>query len=182
MKKQEFLERLRKNLPEADREERLSFYSEMIDDRMEEGLSEEEAVEAVASPENILVDAPPEKAKKEWKTWEILLLAVGSPVWASLLIAAVAVVLSLYVSWWTVIVSLWAVFGSLAACGVAGAVSGAAFIARGYMESGLAMIGAGIVCAGLAIVLFCIARGITRGTVSLTKTLVQRCAAGKEKG
>lgn len=47
MNKQEFLVKLRKGLsglPKEDIEERLTFYSEMIDDRMEEGLSEEEAV------------------------------------------------------------------------------------------------------------------------------------------
>ena len=50
MNKQAFLERLRKalsGLPPKEQEERITFYSEMIDDRMEEGLSEEE--EAVAS-------------------------------------------------------------------------------------------------------------------------------------
>ena len=38
-------------LPKDDVEERLSFYSEMIEDRIEDGLSEEEAVEAVATEE-----------------------------------------------------------------------------------------------------------------------------------
>jgi uncharacterized membrane protein len=49
MGKQEFLTRLGKalsGLPREDIEERLNFYSEMIEDRMEEGLSEEEAVAA----------------------------------------------------------------------------------------------------------------------------------------
>ena len=52
MNKQEFVERLRKGLsglPQDDIEERLTFYSEMIDDRMEEGLSEEEAVGEIGS-------------------------------------------------------------------------------------------------------------------------------------
>ena len=56
MNKQEFLDRLRKGLsglPQAEREERLLFYSEMIDDRMEEGLTEEEAVAALGSLEEI---------------------------------------------------------------------------------------------------------------------------------
>lgn len=46
MSKQEFLEQLRRGLsglPREDIEERLKFYSEMLEDRMEEGLSEEEA-------------------------------------------------------------------------------------------------------------------------------------------
>ena len=45
MRKQEFLAQLRKalsGLPQDEIEERLTFYGEMIDDRMEEGLSEEE--------------------------------------------------------------------------------------------------------------------------------------------
>ena len=50
MTKQEFLHRLEEGLaglPQEDLAERLSFYSEMIDDRMEEGLSEEEAVAGI---------------------------------------------------------------------------------------------------------------------------------------
>ena len=44
MNKQEFLAGLRKGLsglPQEDIEERLLFYSEMIDDRIEEGMEEE---------------------------------------------------------------------------------------------------------------------------------------------
>ena len=47
MTKEGFLAQLRQQLwalPEADRQNSLDYYAEMIDDRMEEGLSEEEAV------------------------------------------------------------------------------------------------------------------------------------------
>ena len=47
MNKQEFLVQLRNalsGLPKDDIEERIEFYSEMIEDRIEEGLSEEEAI------------------------------------------------------------------------------------------------------------------------------------------
>ena len=46
MNKQEFLNQLRSGLnglPHEEIEERVMFYSEMIDDRVEEGLSEEDA-------------------------------------------------------------------------------------------------------------------------------------------
>ena len=46
MRKQEFMDDLRSRLsalPPPELEERLSFYEEIINDRMEEGLSEEEA-------------------------------------------------------------------------------------------------------------------------------------------
>ena len=56
MNKNEFLLKLKKGLrglPQADIDERLTFYSEMIDDRMEEGLTETEAVEAIGSVNDV---------------------------------------------------------------------------------------------------------------------------------
>ena len=184
MNKQEFLKRLGKVLPEADREERLSFYSEMIDDRMEEGLSEEEAVRAVGCLENILEDTTqPETEKipgRRWRTWQIVLLALGSPVWLSLLIAGAAVVLSLYASVWAVIVSLWAVFASLAACTVAGIASGVTLICFRHTLGGIAMAGAAVVCAGLAVAFFVGCEAATKGTVLLSKRMLKKCLPGKE--
>jgi len=52
MNKQEFIEALYRrlsDLPWQDVEERLNFYGEMIEDHMEEGLSEEEAVASMGS-------------------------------------------------------------------------------------------------------------------------------------
>lgn len=54
MTKQEFLLRIRNGLaalPKEDIEKSVEYYREMIDDRMEDGLSEEEAVAAIGSPE-----------------------------------------------------------------------------------------------------------------------------------
>lgn len=60
MSKQEFLEQLRRGLsglPRENIEEQLKFYSEMLEDRMEEGLSEEEAVSAAGSVDEIVAQA-----------------------------------------------------------------------------------------------------------------------------
>lgn len=185
MRKQEFLARLRQSLsqlPRQDLEEHLAFYSEMIDDRMEEGLPEEEAVAAVGSVDmiaaQIIADIPPAppvpdqpKPRKQLSTWEILLLVLGSPVWLSLLIAALAVILSLYISLWAVIVSLWAVFASLAVCSVGGVLACAVFAVSGNGTSGLAMLGLGIILAGLSIFAFYGCKAVTDGTCILTKKL-----------
>lgn len=187
MNKQEFLARLREGLsgaPQAEIEERLTFYSEMIDDRMEEGLSEEEAVSAIgavpqivaqAAADSPLTNTPKEKSrpKRRLSPGVIVLLAIGSPVWFSLGIAAAAIVLSLYVSLWAVIGSLWSVFGSVAACSVAGVLACAVFVLEGHRASGFAMLGAGILCAGLSIFLFCGCKAVTEGTVILTKKAVR---------
>ena len=56
MTKVNFLFELRdklSGLPTEDIEERLNFYSEMIEDRMEEGLSEEDAVAAIGTTDEI---------------------------------------------------------------------------------------------------------------------------------
>ena len=119
MSKQEFLAQLRKGLsglPQDDIEERLTFYSEMIEDRMEDGLSEDEAVSAAGSVDEIVSQAVAEtplmkiskeksKSKRQPRAGKIVLLVLGSPIWLSLGIAALAVILSLYISWWAVIIS-----------------------------------------------------------------------------
>ena len=197
MRKQEFLGQLRKGLsglPKDDIEERLTFYSEMIEDRMEEGLSEEEAVSAVGSVEvivsQVVADIPLTKIAKEkikpkrqLKAWEIVLLVLGSPIWLSLGIAAFAVILSLYISLWAVIISLWAVFASLAACSIGGVLACVIFTVGGNGTSGLAMLAAGIVCAGLAIFMFYGCKAVTDGTLILTKKMAiwtKNCFIKKE--
>ena len=52
MDKKEFLHKLQKGLsglPKDDIQERLNFYSEMIDDSVEEGLTEEDAISRIGS-------------------------------------------------------------------------------------------------------------------------------------
>lgn len=192
MTKLEFLMSLHDKLsclPPEDADERLRFYGEMIDDRMEEGLLEEDAVAAVGSVENIATQiisdnspslAATAKRRRKWELWEILLMVLGSPLWLSLLIAGFAVVFSVYVSLWAVIVSFWAVFASLIACAFAGIIMGIVFICAIHRYGGVAMIGAGIVCAGLSILLFFGCDAVTKGTLSLTKRFVKKCFAKKE--
>ena len=197
MKKFEFLLLLHdklEGLPQDDVEERLSFYNEMIDDRMEEGLSEEEAVAQIGNVDDIvsqiIADTPLSKLvkekmkpKKRRKVWQTVLLAVGSPLWLSLLITAFAVVLSLYVSLWAVVICFWAAFASVAACALGSVVAGIVFACYGNGISGAAMIAAGLTCAGLSIFLFCGCKAATKGTVLLTKKIalsIKRCFIKKE--
>lgn len=57
MGKQEFLDELRKGLsglPRSDMEERLTFYGEMIDDRVEDGLTEDEAAAGIGTVNEVI--------------------------------------------------------------------------------------------------------------------------------
>jgi len=198
MNKRDFLMQLRKGLSgltREDMEERLLFYSEMIDDRMEEGLSEDEAVSVIGSVDEIVAQVIAEtplvkiakeriKSKRRLSAGEIVLLALGSPIWISLGIAALAVILSLYISLWAVIISLWSVFGALTACSFSGIASGIVFICNGNGLTGAAMIGAGLICAGLSVFMFYGCKTATKGILILTKKLVlwtKSCFIKKEE-
>lgn len=186
MTKQEFLIELREGLsglPQNDLEERITFYREMIDDRMEEGLTEAEAVAAVGPVHDIILqvveDYPfPELIKvrirsaRKLSPLMIVLLCLGSPIWLSLLIAAFAVLLSLYASLWAIIVSIWSVFAALAGSSFGGVVGGIVFACTGYAMSGVATIGAGLVCGSLSIFAFFGCRAATKGALWLTKKII----------
>ena len=198
MSKQEFLAALRKGLsglPQDDIEGRLIFYGEMLDDRIEEGLSEDEAVSAIGDVEEIVrqtvADIPLAKIAKErirpkrhLKAWEIALLALGSPIWLSLGVAAIAVIFALYVALWAVIVALWAVFGAFAVCAIVSVPACVIFAVHGSGASGLAILSAGIVCTGLSIFMFFGCKEATRGILMLTKKItiwIKNCFIKKEE-
>lgn len=184
MNKQEFLAELRNGLnglPKTDIEERIAFYGEMIDDRMEEGLSEEEAVSQIGSAQEtiaqIIAEIPFTRLvkeriipKKKLGVWEIILLILGSPIWLSLLIAAFAVIFSVYVSLCAIIISLWSIFASLIACGFGGILAGAVFTYF-YGLSGVALIGESLFCAGLSVFAFFGCKYATKGIIWLTRKL-----------
>ncbi len=198
MNKQEFLLKLSKGLsglPREDIEERLVFYGEMIDDRMEEGLSEEDAVREIGNVDEIvsqiIADTPLTKLVKEkmktkraLRIWEIIFLALGSPIWLSLLIAAFAVVISAYAVLWLVIISLWSVFVSFIGTALGGIVAGIVFAGLGNVLTGIAMIGAGIISAGFSIFSFYGCKAATKGAFLLTKKIVfgiKNCFIKKEE-
>ncbi len=186
MTKQEFLTALREaltGLPPSDMEERADFYAEMIDDRMEDGISEKEAVAAIGSVEEIVLQIVDEypiaklvkqriKPKHRLSAWEIVLLALGSPIWLSLLIAVLAVLLSLYVSLWAVVISCWSVFASLAASGLGGFAGGIVLLCTGDTPAGLVLLAGALVCAGLSIFAFFGCKAATKGSARLTKGIV----------
>ena len=185
MKRSEFLEKLKAQLwalPEGDVQNSLDYYSEMIDDRMEDGLPEEEAVAAVGDLDEIVKQTlsetprPPQVVKPEkkqipvqdnTKIWMIVLLVLGSPLWIPLVVSAVSVVFSVYVSLWSVVISLYAVFIALAASAV-GCIVGSFFMI-GNPGTGMVAWGAALVCAGLAILLFMLSNLAAKGMVALTK-------------
>ena len=184
--KLEFIRRLSEELagiPKDELEERLEFYIEMIDDRIDEGQTEEDAVADIGNVNEIISQILSEiplskiikekvKPKKKMKGWEITLIILGFPVWFPVLISVAAIIFSLYISLWSVIVSFWAVFASFSACSVAGLIAGIGIMLYSKIYIGLAVLSSGIVLAGLAIFTFFGCKAVTELTVKLTKKFV----------
>ena len=173
MNKETFLAALGKaleGLPGRDVDERLSFYSEMIDDRMEEGLNEEEAVDAVGSVETVAAQILEEYAqapsKKGWKVFLIL----TSPIWLALLIVLLCAGLC-----------LWAAEAALIAGAVGCVVSAVVALTGMNLQSAAATLGAGLCCAGTSVFWLKVCTAGTKGLWRMTKKAF-RAIRGKMRG
>ena len=177
-------------LSSADARKYIDFCNEIIDDRIEEGLTEEEALSALGTPkefaEQILSEYGVETKKKKnedrrkLKSWEIILLSVGSPIWVSLGLALLAVILSLYIVLWCVDICLWAADLCFAACGFAGIAGGIALISTGHFPQGLFLVGCGFICVGLGIFWFFLCHMATKYSAKLTAYFPKILFKGKE--
>lgn len=186
MNKKEFLSALEKGLsflPQEELEERLAFYTEMIDDRIEEGFSEEDAVADVGDVDSIIAqhisNTPMTKIVKEkikpkrsLLFWEILLIILGAPLWLPLLAAAFATVVGLFVGVISVIIGLWAIGFAVVVCALAGIFVSIFFLLKGLLMPSLVMLGLLLICAGAGILFFLICHGITKGIIFLIRKLI----------
>ena len=186
MKKDEFFRRLQKELGELPAEERTKttlFYQELYQDLLEDGCSEDEAVERLGDPVQIAVDikeerdsAPLEPKTRGGKALVIILLVVGFPLWGSLVLTAALLAMVLYILLWIPVL----VLGSMAIAFLFSAIGLAIlspFLMPQNLALGLVQLGGGIFLLGLSI--FCVfglvytCRGIVKATVSFTRFITK---------
>ena len=197
MTKKEFLSSLRsklQGLPPSDIDERISFYSEMIDDRIDEGKSEEEAIAEIGNVDDVVMEIAKDtplvklvkekmKPKRRIKAWEIVLLVLGFPLWFPLLITALVLIMVFWILVWVLVIVTYAVEIALAASSVAGVVAFAAYFMNGEMN--YTAIGASVMCAGAAILMVFACIGATKGSIALTKAIItgiKKLLIGNKKG
>lgn len=181
MNKTEFTEQLRaalKGLSEEDLKKSVDYYEEMIDDRMEDGIPEEEAVNGLGSideiKDKILKEIPITnivkekiKPKRSLAGWEIALLVIGSPVWVPIVLSLIITGLSIYMTFWIIILSLYVTDLSLFISGILGIV--AAFMQTNGFATGLFLSGIGITLTGVSVLLFFGFNQITKWMFILSK-------------
>ncbi|MGI6787263.1 MAG: DUF1700 domain-containing protein [Acholeplasmataceae bacterium] len=186
MTKEKFLSELRlklKGLPKEDIEDRISFYSEMIDDRMEEGLSEEDAINEIGTSDAVaakVIEATPlarivkekVKPKRKLENWEIILIILGFPLWFPLLVMLLAFLFVFAILLWSAVIVLWSVEGSLVAGGISFLIDSIIHLFDGYLLASAGMFGLSLLCVGVAIFLFYLCVKVTELTAKLTQKII----------
>lgn len=187
MNKPEFISMLSDKLavlPKTEVDKSVAYFSEIIDDRVEDGMSEDEAVDSLESIDVIIEKIMYEtslpvlmrsrmKPKRPLTTMNIVLIIVGCPIWISLLIAGIAVVLSFYVCVWAVIVSLYATVLSLVLAGIAAIIFCHRYFVSG-IQTGLFNLGAGLFCGGLGVLLFSPVKAFSKLLIHFTTWFLKK--------
>ena len=189
MTREVFLNSLReklKGLSPEDIEDRISFYYEMIDDIMDEGKTEEEAVAEIGSVDDVIYEIAQDtplvkivkqkiKPKRKLEAWEIVLIILGFPLWFPLVLTGFVLLLVAYILFWVFVIVAYAVEFSLGASSIGALVNFFAYLVHGDFY--LAPLGASIMFAGGTILMFFACKAITLRTIKLHKSLFTKIKA-----
>lgn len=195
MIKEEFINELRNKLvglPKEELENRLNYYEEMIEDRMDEGKTEEEAVAEIGNVDDIakqITDETPlitlvkeqTKPKRSLKVWEIVLLFLGFPLWFPLVLTGLILCFVAYLLIWVFVIVSYSIEFSFAVASIASLVGFLIYLGNG--EVNLIALGLTIMCLGVAILFVFVCIAITKMTIKLSKTVllkIKSAIIGKE--
>ena len=187
MNKEKFLKELRerlKQLPEEEIYKSVSYYSELISDMVEDGMTEEEAVKSFGDindiAEKILQDAPIGtlvktriKPKSGWSVAAIILIALGAPLWLSLIIAALGLIVGVIAGIAGLALGFIALVAALGFAGIA-------MILKAFTFGGayiLFSLGAGILLIGLFLLGVLLTKYIVKFAVKAIKWVYRKVKA-----
>lgn len=184
MKKEEFLAELRSKLsglPKEDIDNRIEFYNEMIEDRIDEGKSEEEAVADIGAVDEIVNEIAKDtslaklmkeriRPKRALRAWEIVLIVLGFPLWLPLVLVGIVLALVAYLLIWILVLVTYAGEIGLIGWSIASLVAFFGSLSQGAFS--WMYLGASIMAAGGAILLFFGCIGATKLTLRLSKKII----------
>lgn len=191
MLKQEFITRLSRclaSLPEEERQNTLEFYIEQIDDRIDDGMREDQAVASLEAPEDIAANILAEREevyvspfvektatvmkKRGNRIALIVILILTAWLWIPLGLGIVGTLVGVYVALWCALIGF-------AVGGIGLAVGFCALVGMGFsilptsIGAAVSHFGAGLVCLGLGIICGIIAiygaKWLIKATVSIFK-------------
>ena len=179
-------------LPKADRQKAIEFYREMIEDKIEGGMTEEEVVKSLGNPfdvaDKILKDngikcKTVDAKEKEYVLVEKVKAKKGMPIWLAFIlgIVVVPVAFSLFAGWFSVLITFWATFVAMIASSVGCIIAIFASLIMGfagYTGSPVAIFGFCVASTGvvmiLAVVFWYLAKGMTKATGWLLNKMARR--------
>ena len=181
MRKKEFIAELKSRLkgyPQDVINGAVGYYSECIDDAVEDGRSEEEAVRSLGDMDeivrNTLKDVPLSKLvkercapKRQLSGIEIVLIVLGFPLWFPLLVTAWSLFFAFYVVIWSLIFAFAATAVALLASSVVACISGGAAFIAATPAIGVLAIGGAFVCLGAALLMFALLPALGKGGLAL---------------
>lgn len=185
MNRQDFLARLAAalaSLQDAEVHKILVYYDEMISDRMEDGMTEQEAVASFggvdALAQRILEETPfmqrvAAKAKTGNRGLMLVLLVLGFPIWFPLLMGAGALLIGLLVTLFALAVTVVILFVAFGFAGVVCICAGFVRFATLGFASGLFALGTGMVLAALGVFSWFLMVGGLRALSSLCGSLLR---------
>lgn len=180
MTKTTFIDTLRgllQSLNEDECNKFISYYEEIIEDYKESGLTEEEVIKKIGTPQSIADNILSEQDSINIKVpsfsskiLNVILLILGFPLWGSLLLALVLLILSAYIIIWCIPFTTGA---SSIAFFVAALISiiGSPFMMADVLTVGIVQLGLGVSSVGLSILLGCITIYLSKKLVVITKKL-----------
>ena len=178
-------ERLRA-LPKEELNRTITYYNEIIEDYIEDGMSEAQAVaqlepvDVIASrilheEQDGVVAEQLTKQRKKAPVWLVVVLAVvGFPIWFSLLMVGISIVFSVLATLFSIMIALMCIPVGLAGVTVGGICLSPVFLATGNVPKGLVLLGGGLVCAALTLLAIWAVYYLVKGLWHLIRWIVRK--------
>lgn len=189
MNKNEFLTRLSQalsELPQSEIQKTLDYYTEIINDAIEDGKNEYEIVSQLGSindiSQKIIAETKPKNDANSGVNYKsrkitlpvIILLIISSPVWLPVAVAFFAVILSVYISVWSIVAALYAITLSLSISGLVFLVSAPFLLFDANPVKAMFMFGSALTCIGAGILILYLSMWCAKAVIKLTVYLANK--------
>ena len=183
MTKKEFLNELEsrlQGLPKSEIDERINFYDEMIQDMVEEGRTEEEAIESFGGLDEVVLSIAGKtkmtslvkeriRPKKRISTLGIILIILGFPIWLPFLITFFVLMGVGYMLLWVLILVTYSIEMAFVISAGGSLLAVALQLRDGtFFYPGL---GVAILVAGIACLFFPVCIAATKANIKITKKI-----------
>ncbi len=159
----------------ADKDRFLTYYDEIISDYIENGIPEEDAVNKIGVPikvaeellesqDSLKIDMPSTGSR----SLNILLLILGFPLWGSLLLAGILMLISIYIILWCIPFTTGVGCIGFLATSIIGFV-GSPFIIAKSLPVGIVQLGTSIAAVGISILLGIATMKLSEIFIAITK-------------